>query len=149
MASLVPAIEGFEHTSHFDVSFDPGTNGSQPTADFNFDDFLAPAAIESYLKEEDQIVELPPDVTRLGPLSSPLSTLSDIGAFFDWSVAASKTKKQGEVVRARGTENDWVPFGNHLGLEAPRSAAITSPSLLRPSHGQYILFSHTPRTLNI
>lgn len=114
MASLVPAIEGFEHTSHSDVFFDPGTNDSQPTADFTFDDFLAPAAFESYLKEEDQIVELPPDVTRLGLLSSPLSTRSDIGAFFDWSVAASKTKKHGEVVRARGTENDGLPFWKPL-----------------------------------
>src|ERR1700732_4429485 len=108
LTNFSPSIEGFENTSRFDVSFDFGTanrDGHQPTADFTFDDFLVPAAIESYSKEENQNVQPYGDVMSLESLSSSLSTRSDLGACFD----RSRTKQRGVVPRARGTENSWGP----------------------------------------
>jgi hypothetical protein len=131
------ALANFAYASHFQ-SFDMGTaNGPYHTPDFTFDDFLAPATVERYFNEGDPTPDLSADLSSLGPSSSPLSTRSDIGAFFDWSIAESTTKKQGRVLRAHGTENGWVPSGGQFGPCASLAVGIISSNLTAgPSNGQ-------------
>ncbi|KIM80661.1 hypothetical protein PILCRDRAFT_529082 [Piloderma croceum F 1598] len=129
LADMTPAIEGYEEQARIcGLSFDWGTTDELQSATDFFDDLLAPAAIESYLNEA-ELSNSPAEATALGPLSSPLSTRSDIGAFFDWSVAASKDEHQ--VSRTRRMENTWLSPGNHFGLAASRSVTMLSCS--RPS----------------
>jgi hypothetical protein len=131
LTDLIPAVESLQPAaSHSALSFD--WNEPEPTTNFTFDGFLTLPAIESYPKEEEELSELPANVTPFGPLSSPLSVHSDIGAFFDWSAAAFKIKKHGGILQTRGTENAQVLSGNQLKLGAvttrPRSAARGQPS---------------------
>ena len=132
LIDMTPAIENFEEpASSCGLSFDWGaTNERQLVTDFTFDDLLAPVAIEGY---QEELASSPANVMSLGPLSSPLSTRSDIGAFFDWSVAVSKDEHQGRFLR---TGDDWLSPGNHLGLGSSRSVTVLSHSLPSSSQGQ-------------
>ena len=130
LADMTHAIEGYEEQARTcGLSFDWGTTDEFQSATDFFDDLLSPAAIESYLNEE--LPKSPAEAVSLGPLSSPLSARSDIGAFFDWSVAASKDEHQEKVSRTREMANAWLSPGNHFGLAASRS--VTALSCSRPS----------------
>jgi hypothetical protein len=125
LADMTPAIE--EQARICGLSFDWGTTDELQSATDLFDDLLAPAAILN----DEELSNSPAEAMALGPLSSPLSTRSDIGAFFDWSVAASKDEQREKVSRTRGMENTWLSPGDHFGLAASRSVTVLSCS--RPS----------------
>ena len=136
LSNLTPAIEIPQHVTldDFVLSFHWGaTNEVATDANFPFDDFLAPAATSSHLKEEELLADDPADGLPHGPSSSPPSTRSDIGVFFDWSAAASNNKEQGGALQPHGNGRAPAFSGHQLGLGA---ASIRSRSPTRSPHNQ-------------
>ena len=132
LTDLIHAIESFEPT-------DDSSNGPQTTADFTLEDLLAPAAIESYSKGEDQPAQLSGDSTSIDPSSSPLSTtISDVGAFLDWSVA-SRYQTQGGTLEMGDTKTSLMPSGNHSRLQVPgrKTRSPGKSSRRQPSTGKF------------